>query len=67
MEAVQAVNALDYPRGTLAAPTPPVTRQRYVELVNLAKETVEWLESKGLKKGEQCEFRALAERLWWAQ
>ena len=48
-------------------PTAPTTisRARLKELFALAYETVQWLESKGLQKGEQCEFREIAERLWW--
>ena len=46
-------------------PAPAVSRARLKELFALAYETVAWLESKGLKKGEQCEFREIAERLWW--
>lgn len=42
-----------------------VSRARLKQLFALAYETVEWLESKGLQKGEQCEFREIAERLWW--
>lgn len=42
-----------------------ISRARLKELFALAYETVQWLESKGLKKGEQCEFREIAERLWW--
>lgn len=46
--------------------TPPeVNRKRLKELYALAFETVEWLEKKGLKRGEQCEFRAIAERIWF--
>lgn len=44
-----------------------INRKRLRELFALAYETVEWLESKGLKKGEQCEFREIAERLWWKE
>ena len=46
-----------------SAPLPP-TRARLKELFELAYETVQWLEARGLKKGEQCEFREIAERLW---
>lgn len=46
-------------------PAPAVSRARLKELFALAYETVAWLESKGLQKGEQCEFREIAERLWW--
>lgn len=49
----------------LDAPKPAVSRARLKELFALAYETVQWLEAKGLKKGEQCEFREIAERLWW--
>lgn len=48
-------------------PAPAVSRKRFRELIALAYETVEWLEKKGLKKGEQCEFREIAERLWWKE
>jgi len=44
-----------------------ISRARLQELFVLAYETVEWLESKGLKKGEQCEFREIAERFWWRE
>ena len=57
---------LDRPRTGLAIAVPDqISRTRLKELFALAYETVEWLEAKGLKKGEQCEFREMAERLWW--
>lgn len=63
-QAVPQLNrGIDYPTPTVA---PVVTRERFVELVALASETVKWLEEKGLKQGEQCEFRQIAERLWFA-
>lgn len=55
----------DRPRGVLAVTAQTVSRARLKELFALAYETVAWLEAKGLKKGEQCEFREIAERLWW--
>lgn len=45
---------------------PKITRERLVELMLLAQETVAWLESKGLKTGEQCAFRHFAETLWFS-
>ncbi len=47
------------------SPKQQISRARLKELFALAYETVEWLEAKGLQKGEQCEFREIAERLWW--
>jgi len=67
MEAPRAVNQLYAGQlGLQTAPVPQITRERFVELVALASETVQWLEEKGLKQGEQCEFRQIAERLWFA-
>lgn len=51
------------PRGIEAAPR--VGRARLKELFALAYETVAFLESKGLKRGEQCEFRQIAENIWF--
>lgn len=51
---------IDYP-----LPPAEVSRKRLKELYALAFETVEWLEKKGLKRGEQCEFRQIAERIWF--
>lgn len=67
-EAPRAVNQLQY-AGTLGgpvAPQPPMTRARYLELVELANQTVEFLEQKGLKLGEQCEFNNIATKLWFS-
>lgn len=53
-------------RGSIAdVSSKRITRKRYLELTNLAYETVYWLESKGLKMGEQCVFREIGERLWF--
>lgn len=68
MDTAQCENAaVDRPRADRPriANEPTVNRARLKELFALAYETVAWLESKGLKKGEQCEFREIAERLWW--
>ena len=43
-----------------------INRNRYIELTVLANETCSFLESRGLKKGEQCTFRRIAEELWFA-
>lgn len=59
------LGTIAYPTPTIAA-APGITRERFVELVALASDTVKWLEEKGLKQGEQCEFRQIAERLWFA-
>lgn len=53
------------PDRLIAVETPKITRQRYVELTELAIRTVEWLEEQGLIRGEQCVFREIAERLWF--
>lgn len=45
--------------------SPKIGRARLKELFALAYETVAFLESKGLKRGEQCEFRAIAENIWF--
>lgn len=58
---VDGFNGLREPVG----PPLVISRKRYIELAALAKETCEFLESKGLKKGEQCLFRQMAEELWW--
>ncbi len=42
-----------------------MSRQRLRELFALADETCTWLEDKGLKLGEQCAFREIAERIWF--
>jgi hypothetical protein len=47
-------------------PTPKMARKRIIELQTLAVEAVAWAESKGLKRGEQCMFREMCERIWWA-
>lgn len=44
----------------------PLTRKRIIELQKLAIEAVAWGEAHGLKRGEQCLFREMCERLWWA-
>lgn len=55
-------------RGSLeAVSSNRITRKRYLELTNLAYETVQFLESKGLKKGEQCVFRRIGEELWFTE
>jgi len=43
-----------------------INRTRLKELMALAHETVEWLESKGLQQGEQCVFRQIAENIWFS-
>lgn len=43
-----------------------INRRRLKELMALAHETVDWLESKGLKQGEQCVFRQIAENIWFS-
>jgi hypothetical protein len=43
-----------------------ISRKRIIELQALAIEAVGWAESHGLKRGEQCMFREMCERLWWA-
>lgn len=55
------------PGSPMVANQQAISRARLKQLFALAYETVEWLESKGLKKGEQCEFREIAERLWWKE
>lgn len=63
------------PEGTLMNPglgmrlreAEPPTRVRLKELFDLAYRTVEFLEANGLQKGEQCAFREICERLWWAK
>lgn len=70
METV-AVNEARPEMGLLRADTPinpvRINRKRYMELAQLAHETCSYLESKGLKKGEQCVFRRIAEELWFAE
>lgn len=71
---------MDYPETNVACETdrprtarvlgmpeepPRITRARLKELFALAYETVAFLESKGLKRGEQCEFRQIAENIWF--
>ena len=56
-----------YPTVTLASIPTRIDRKRYVELTQLAHETCLWLESKGLKKGEQCVFSRIAQELWFAE
>lgn len=58
-EVAQCVPTLDRNQlGMIPTALPPtISRARLKQLFALAYETVEWLESKGLKKGEQCEFR----------
>ena len=51
---------------TLSVPV-RIDRKRYVELTQLAHETCQWLESKGLKKGEQCVFSRIAQELWFSE
>lgn len=43
-----------------------ISRKRIIELQKLAIEAVAWGEAHGLKRGEQCLFREMCERLWWA-
>lgn len=49
-------------------PEPPkqITRTRLIELMKLGQETVAFLEEKGLQMGEQCMFREICERIWYA-
>ena len=76
----EAIQAVDYPtnvtistgpqveyRGGLVSLQPKIDRKRYVELTQLAHETCLWLESKGLKKGEQCVFSRIAQDLWFSE
>lgn len=57
-----AENQLAVPR---LSTSPEINRARLRELIDLAYETVAWLESKGLKYGEQCAFRQAAEQIWF--
>jgi hypothetical protein len=45
-------------------PVPMLTRKRYLELVNIAKETCEFLEKKGVTVPEGCQLRVIVEKLW---
>lgn len=53
--------------GLLAATPVCINRKRYVELTLLAKQTCDWLEEKGLKRGEQCVFSRIAQDLWFSE
>lgn len=52
--------------GGLGLASNRIARKRIIELQALAIEAVEWAEAHGLKRGEQCMFREMCERLWWA-
>ncbi len=61
----EATQYANNPPPVVATP-PTMTRARMKELLALAFEAVAWAEEKGLKRGEQCIFREMCERLWWA-
>jgi len=41
-----------------------LTRERYVELTQIAKEVCEFLESKKIEKGEGCVISHIANDMW---
>lgn len=46
-------------------PSQKITRKRWLELVNIANGTCEYLEVRGVKKEEGCVIRRLADELWF--
>lgn len=62
----QAVDMVPQMEGGLGLPANRIPRKRIIELQSLAVQAVEWADEHGLKRGEQCMFREMCERLWWA-
>jgi hypothetical protein len=61
----QLIHSL-YTDSPVAVQENKISRKRIIELQRLAVEAVAWAEAEGLKRGEQCMFREMCERLWWA-
>ena len=41
-----------------------IRRERYFEMIQIAKEMVEFLESRGVQPGEYCFINVLADSVW---
>lgn len=53
----------DYPTNAAVTPLNSISRNRYLELTILAKETADILNEKGLKPNEYCQFGDIVRRM----